>query len=357
MVIPVAWLPAEFVVSMTRSLALAAACALLAFGAAKCAHLDLPEPLRFTFPGFTPTATLIWMHGLGDSGHGWHELGVQLRMPDFEIVLPHGGERPITALGGRLQRSWFDLLSMRSLEREDVAGIQEAAVQMHALMDAAVEQGVPPERLVVGGFSQGAALALAAASTYKHRIGGCIVVGGWLPLASRARELFTPAFRHTPVLLVHGKQDGVIPVLAAHAAHAVLQQHGVRGAVLLGSAQHALTSHTCAGQCLPGGGARHGAWDAWRCAGGGARLSSRLGARRPRRALTEPLDRTGASRVRQCRGHAAGFGRLWGACDRRARKLLEREKGSENFCTMDCSENYVARARPAEKGGVRNFLT
>jgi acetyl esterase/lipase len=77
---------------------------------------------------------------------------------------------------------------------EDEKGILEAAVAIEALIDSEITAGIPANRVVLGGFSQGGATALFTGVTTKKRLGGVICLSGWLPLSHRAKDVRTLHF-------------------------------------------------------------------------------------------------------------------------------------------------------------------
>ena len=78
--------------------------------------------------------------------------------------------------------SWFDLLEIpvepTSPEVED--DFQRAVARAHELVRAQVAAGVPPGRIVLGGFSQGGALALASALQFDAPLAGAVCFSGWV---------------------------------------------------------------------------------------------------------------------------------------------------------------------------------
>ena len=75
-------------------------------------------------------ATVIWLHGLGDSGHGFAPIVPELRLPDalgVRFVFPHAPERPVTINGGMRMRAWYDIKSMDFDKRADLTGVRESA--------------------------------------------------------------------------------------------------------------------------------------------------------------------------------------------------------------------------------------
>lgn len=83
--------------------------------------------------------------------------------------------------------AWFDILNQSHTARtqdgdEDEAGMKESLAALEALVKAEVDGGISIDRVVVGGFSQGAAMALLEGVTGGSRIGGLMVLSGYLPL-------------------------------------------------------------------------------------------------------------------------------------------------------------------------------
>ncbi len=65
---------------------------------------------------------------------------------------------------------------------DDVQGITRATVFIHSLIEREINNGIPPHRIIIGGFSQGGALAIHAGLTYNKKLAGVVSLSGWLPL-------------------------------------------------------------------------------------------------------------------------------------------------------------------------------
>lgn len=61
-------------------------------------------------------------------------------------------------------------------------GIKKAAKLVHGMIDQEIKEGIPAERIMLGGFSQGGALALYSALTFTQRLAGVVALSCWLPL-------------------------------------------------------------------------------------------------------------------------------------------------------------------------------
>src|SRR5574341_2152987 len=127
------------------------------------------DPSRFKTPpieietGAVPSATVIWLHGLGADGHDFEPIVPELRLPRdpaVRFVFPHAPHRPVTINRGYVMRAWYDIAETGSARREDEAGIRESEQAVRALIRRETERGVSSERIVLAGFSQGGAVIL-----------------------------------------------------------------------------------------------------------------------------------------------------------------------------------------------------
>ncbi|MEX0900763.1 MAG: alpha/beta fold hydrolase [Gammaproteobacteria bacterium] len=166
--------------------------------------------------------SVVWLHGLGADGHDFEplipEIGLKLR-----YVFPHAPVRPVTLNGGLQMRAWFDLYSSIRDARVDEVGIAEARASVTALIDREVERGMPAGKIVVAGFSQGGALALATGLAYPSPLAAIVSLSAWLPPAyanAAAAQIATPIF------IGHGAYDQVVSSSLGRATHAALVARG-----------------------------------------------------------------------------------------------------------------------------------
>ncbi|XP_035615529.1 acyl-protein thioesterase 1 [Oncorhynchus keta] len=160
------------------------------------------------------TAAVIFLHGLGDTGHGWAEAFAGIRTPHVKYICPHAPIKPVTLNMGMSMPSWFDIIGLQTDAEEDEAGIKQASENIKALIDQEVKNGIPSHRIVLGGFSQGGALSLYTALTTQQKLGGVVALSCWLPL----RNSFPQASRNSAnnemhVLQCHGEADPLVPVM------------------------------------------------------------------------------------------------------------------------------------------------
>lgn len=81
-----------------------------------------------------------------------------------------------------MKKCRFDLKTLEATGPEDEEGIKKAAEMVYGMIAEEVKAGIPTKRIVLGGFSQGGALALYSALTFPEPLGGVISLSSWLPL-------------------------------------------------------------------------------------------------------------------------------------------------------------------------------
>nr|XP_051688493.1 acyl-protein thioesterase 1 isoform X4 [Oryctolagus cuniculus] len=128
------------------------------------------------------TAAVIFLHGLGDTGHGWAEAFAGIRSSHIKYICPHAPVMPVTLNMNMAMPSWFDIIGLSPDSQEDEPGIKQAAENVKALIDQEVKNGIPSNRIILGGFSQGGALSLYTALTTQQKLAGVTALSCWLPL-------------------------------------------------------------------------------------------------------------------------------------------------------------------------------
>ena len=125
--------------------------------------------------GTSPTGSVIWLHGLGADGHDFEPIVPELQLPaglTLRFVFPHAPVRPVTINGGMAMRAWYDIFSLDRGGPVDEDGIRASGELLNELIQREQDRGIPANRIVVAGFSQGGAIALhAALQLVLRRIG------------------------------------------------------------------------------------------------------------------------------------------------------------------------------------------
>ncbi|XP_053606378.1 acyl-protein thioesterase 1 [Plodia interpunctella] len=156
------------------------------------------------------TASLIFLHGLGDTGHGWASTIAAIRGSHVKVICPTASTMPVTLNAGFRMPSWFDLRTLDATAPEDEEGIVRATTLVHGLISDEIKAGIPANRVLLGGFSQGGALALHAAMTYPQPLAGVMSLSCWLPRHAHFPDAVKSPL-DLPVFQAHGDCDPVVP--------------------------------------------------------------------------------------------------------------------------------------------------
>lgn len=180
-------------------------------------------------PANPPTATVIWLHGLGDSGNGFSPIVPELKLPAsmaIRFVFPHAPFREVTINNNMQMRAWYDITSLDFSNRADSEGVYESADQVEQLIDAEIASGIPAERIVLAGFSQGGVIALHLGTRINKKLAGILALSTYMSEPEKLSAQTTNANKDTPILIGHGQQDDVVPIYMGNAAHKILEENG-----------------------------------------------------------------------------------------------------------------------------------
>lgn len=147
-----------------------------------------------------PAGLVVVLHGWGANAQDLATLVPMLNLPNYHFLLPNAPFSHPQVEGGRM---WYDL------SREDYKGL---AVSQQLLTDwiksLASTTGISLESTILSGFSQGGAMTLDVGLNLP--LAGLICLSGYLHRTPQELESPVPS-----VLIVHGKQDTVVPISAA----------------------------------------------------------------------------------------------------------------------------------------------
>ena len=163
--------------------------------------------------GAEPSASVIWLHGLGADGHDFEPIVPELRLPatlPVRFVFPHAPVRPVTLNGGMAMRAWYDIVSLDRGGPVDSAGINESSESLEALIDREEKRGIEAGRIVLAGFSQGGAIAINTMLRANKNVAGLMALSSWLALPDALKE--NALDTSIPVFMAHGQFDPMIPM-------------------------------------------------------------------------------------------------------------------------------------------------
>lgn len=180
-------------------------------------------------PESTATACVIWLHGLGDSGAGFAPVVPALGLPgdhSIRFVFPHAPEQAVTINQGYVMRAWYDIKGVDLHNRADMPGVLESEAAVCGLIQEQIEAGIPANKIVLAGFSQGGVMSLFSGLRFPEKLAGIMALSCYLPTAERMPSDLSEANKATPILQHHGEQDDVVPVTAGKMANEMLITNG-----------------------------------------------------------------------------------------------------------------------------------
>jgi phospholipase/carboxylesterase len=160
-----------------------------------------------------PDAAIIWLHGLGADGHDFESVVPELvRRGEraWRFIFPNAPVRPVTINGGMAMRAWYDLKGLDRRAAEDVAGFRDTDAQIRQLISREGERGIPTNRIVLAGFSQGGAVSLYTVPRLPEKLAGVMALSCYLPRESSFNDERAPANDATPIFMAHGQWDNVL---------------------------------------------------------------------------------------------------------------------------------------------------
>ena len=181
--------------------------------------------------GANPKGSIIWMHGLGADCWDFVSIVKELGLPDdlpLRFIFPQAPTRPITINNGQVMPGWYDI-SMAELHRKpDEAGVRQSQAAIEQLIAREIERGIPADKIILAGFSQGGAIALQTGLRCREALGGIMALSTYLTLDDSLAAEATIANATIPILMAHGTQDPLIPLSLAVASRTKLEARGYK---------------------------------------------------------------------------------------------------------------------------------
>ena len=180
-------------------------------------------------PQGTARSSIIWMHGLGADAHDFEPIVPYLQIPPaigLRFIFPNAPIRPVTINNGMRMRAWYDISGTDIPRSEDAAGVRESERIVLELIDREKERGIPAERIVLAGFSQGGAIALHTGLRYPAKLAGLLALSCYIPLVKSLKAERHPVNQAIPIFMAHGTLDPMVPIQYGRAADRQLRALG-----------------------------------------------------------------------------------------------------------------------------------
>ena len=174
-------------------------------------------------PSSPADASIIWLHGLGASGHDFEPVVPYLGLPkslSVRFIFPHAPERAVTVNQGYVMPAWYDIVEIAIDRKIDHAGINASVEQINQLIEHEIANGIRAERVILAGFSQGGVIALQAGLYFQPNLAGIIALSTYLADTASVPE------GSLPIFLGHGRSDPVVPYVLGQKAKDTLVERG-----------------------------------------------------------------------------------------------------------------------------------
>lgn len=177
-----------------------------------------------------PDWSVIWMHGLGassqDFAYSMSELGLSKDLA-VRFIFPDAPQIPVTCNNGYIMPAWYDVIRFDDINRHtDEAGIRKSREMIRALITRENERGMPSERIVLAGFSQGGAMAYMTALTHPEGLAGIVALSTYIPAPALLTAEYAEANRNTPIFAAHGTMDPIVPFALGEMAARAFKEAG-----------------------------------------------------------------------------------------------------------------------------------
>lgn len=162
-----------------------------------------------------PRLAIIWLHGLGADGHDF--MPVAQAMPQtaargIRYIFPHAPLRPVTINNGMVMRAWYDIAGADLRRDQDQAGIKASVAAVERLRDAIAARGIPHQRQILAGFSQGGVIALRTALASSKPPMAVMGLSCYLANAEDLAYWASATAKDIPIFMAHGSQDPMVAV-------------------------------------------------------------------------------------------------------------------------------------------------
>ncbi|MDO6824401.1 alpha/beta hydrolase [Marinobacter sp. 1_MG-2023] len=188
-----------------------------------------------------PTAAVIWLHGLGASGHDFEPVVPELGLPDdaaVRFIFPHAPNLPVTINGGMTMPAWYDIKAMDIDRVVDTEQLMDSARAVGKLIEQEIERGIPAEKIIIAGFSQGGAVAYELGLSFPKRLAGILALSTYFATEKTVQP--SEANAGIPIKVYHGTADPMVPETLGVRSVAALKGMGYDPAYMTFPMEHSV---------------------------------------------------------------------------------------------------------------------
>jgi len=164
----------------------------------------------------TTDKAIIALHGWKGDEYVFEQVAKLIKLENSEWFFPRAPYKADSGEGN----SWFGGNDETGWE------FDKTFDGMNDLINKIQKRGYSSSKIFLIGFSQGACLAIDFALRLPFSIGGIVAIAGFIKFKERFLEEASNESGDTPILLMHGNQDDIIPITAGKTAYNILHERG-----------------------------------------------------------------------------------------------------------------------------------
>ncbi|MGC1510545.1 alpha/beta fold hydrolase [Ketobacter sp. MCCC 1A13808] len=179
-------------------------------------------------PGREATACVIWLHGLGASGHDFIPVVPHLPLADdlsVRFIFPHAPSIPVSCNSGYVMPAWYDILALTEVREINQSHLEDSRMAVSLLIEQQIEQGIPCEKILLIGFSQGGAVVYHTGLQYPQKLAGLIALSTYMPNPQLLDDTARTTNQNITIHIAQGTADDMVKEPVAYLAYEWLQQH------------------------------------------------------------------------------------------------------------------------------------
>ena len=183
----------------------------------------------FVEPEIGAKSAFIWIHGLNDSAENNLSLIKAFSLPEEHsvlFVLPQAPSLRLSIDPSFESVGWYDIRDFKIQLYPDIKGIEFSFNKIHFLLDSIIKRGIPPENIILGGFSQGGVIALHAAASFKYKLSCVIAAAAYIPSVDYYSGLVSKSGKETPIYMLNGRNDNIVSYEVSESNFAYLDSNG-----------------------------------------------------------------------------------------------------------------------------------
>jgi phospholipase/carboxylesterase len=171
-----------------------------------------------------PTASVIWLHGLGADGNDFAPIVPELGLATdtaIRFIFPHAPSISVTINNGMVMPAWYNILDMSIDRKVDTPQLKQSAAKIIDFIENEISRGIASDKIIVAGFSQGGAVAFEVALSFPKKLAGLLAMSTYF--ATRDSIDWNPVNQAIPVEIHHGSRDPVVPPALGQASFELLK--------------------------------------------------------------------------------------------------------------------------------------